>query len=88
MEQTRRQQLHEQARAMILRWFRKHFNLQHTSHGFIGVFGVWDVMGDNNLDKHVFVNGKTKHLIEMRDMLIEAIDNEIEKRTEANVRIG
>ncbi len=67
---------------MIMRWFNKHYNLKHSAYGYIGMFGVWDMAGKNEIDLQVLLSGRTEHLIQMRDTLNKAIDEEIKRREE------
>ncbi|TVQ13887.1 MAG: hypothetical protein EA364_05495 [Balneolaceae bacterium] len=74
-----------QIKQLFSKWFNKHYRLEHTSIGYIGMFGVWDVMGKNELDQQFFISGRTEHLIQMRDYLNEAIDEAIAVRQENSV---
>lgn len=65
---------------MIMRWFSKHYNLRHSSYAYIGMFGVWDMMGNNPIDQQVFLSGRTDHLVQMKETLCKAIDEELERR--------
>ena len=69
-----------QIKQLFSKWFKKHYRVEHTSIGYIGMFGVWDVMGNNELDQQFFISGRTEHLIRMRDYLNEAIDEAIAER--------
>lgn len=69
---------------LFLKWFKKNYKLEHTSIGYIGMFGVWDMMGKNELDQQFFISGRTEHLLKMRDLLNEAIDDTLQLREENN----
>jgi hypothetical protein len=64
------------------KWFKKHFKTEHTSIGYVGMFGVWDVMGNNEIDHQYFISGRTEHLIKLRDLLNEAIQETVDERSE------
>jgi hypothetical protein len=71
---------HEQLNSMFIKWFKKNYKIEHTSIGYIGMFGVWDMMGKNEIDRQLFISGRTEHLMKMRDMLNEAIEEAILQR--------
>jgi hypothetical protein len=69
-----------QIKQFFSKWFKKHYRVEHTSIGYIGMFGVWDMMGNNELDQQFFISGRTEHLIRMRDYLNEVIDETLANR--------
>ncbi|MFU8859327.1 MAG: hypothetical protein ACNA8K_02785 [Cyclonatronaceae bacterium] len=74
-----------QIKQLFSKWFNKHYRVEHTSIGYIGMFGVWDMMGKNELDQQLFISGRTEHLIQMRDYLNDAIEEAIAEREEDSV---
>lgn len=71
-----------QIKRLFSKWFKKHYRIEHTSIGYIGMFGVWDMMGKNELDQQFFISGRTDHLIQMRDHLNNAIEEALLERQE------
>lgn len=70
---------------MILKWLKRYYPINHTSVAYLGIFGIWDVLGKNELDQHVVIHGRTEQLEELKDRLCEAIDKEIERRQSASL---
>lgn len=70
----------ENSHLMIQRWLKKYYPLEHTSIAYVGMYGVWDVMGRNELDNFAVVEGRTEHLVELKQRLCDAIDAEIARR--------
>lgn len=65
---------------MIQRWLKKYYPLEHTSISYIGMYGVWDVMGHHELDSQVYIHGRTEQLKELKKRICDAIDTELERR--------
>ena len=70
----------ENSHLIIQRWLKKYYPLEHTSIAYVGMYGVWDVMGRNELDNFAFVEGRTEQLVELKKRLCDAIDAEIARR--------
>jgi hypothetical protein len=81
-QMTKRSVNKSQINDFFRKWFRKHYKTEHTAIGYIGMYGVWDVMGKNEIDQQFFISGRTEHLIQMRDMLDEAIRETVTDREE------
>lgn len=68
----------------IQKLIERHHNFDHTNFAYITMIGVWDVLGNNKLDEQMLIRGHTEHLIQLKEKICEAVDQEIKRRQQNN----
>jgi hypothetical protein len=80
MPRTDHNEVQEKMSRVIRKWLHQTYGLDHHTVGYVGMFGVWDIMGNNKLDSNVIISGRTEHLLELKENLCTIIDEEIARR--------
>lgn len=80
---SQQQAFQEKTNTMVQKWINKYYPMEHHTVAYVGIFGVWDIMGHNEIDSQVLVKGPTDHLKILKSQLCNAIDKEISRRENA-----
>jgi hypothetical protein len=82
MPLTDRNKVQDKMHRVFKKWLNQTYGLDHHTVAYVGMYGVWDMMGNNDLDSNIIINGRTEHLEQLKETLCTAIDNEIARRSE------